>query len=54
MTTIYYFSATGNCMTTAREIAKYYDDVKVISISSLKDCDEIIDDSSIIGFVFPI
>ena len=52
-TTIYYFSATGNCLTTAKMISTYYDDAKVVSISSIKDKNHI-DNSDIVGFVFPI
>ena len=52
-TTIYYFSATGNCLTTAHNVASYYENAKVISISSIKN-KQIVENSDIIGFVFPI
>ena len=52
-TTIYYFSATGNCLTTANIVSSYYEDAKVISVSSIKD-KQYIDNSDIVGIVCPI
>lgn len=53
-TVLYYFSATGNCLTTARILSKELEECKIISIVSLKD-DKIIDvKDDCVGFVFPI
>ena len=52
-TTIYYFSATGNCLTTAKIAASYYENAKVISVSSIKE-KQFVDNSDIVGFVCPI
>lgn len=50
-TTIYYFSATGNCLTTAHKVSSYFKDATVISI---KDKMIVEDDSDIVGFVCPV
>ncbi len=49
---IYYFSATGNCLTTAKELATYYEDAKIINVATLQE--EINVDSEIVAFVCPV
>ena len=53
-TTLFYFSATGNCLTTARKLARYFDDCEVISVSALKKERKIFVDADTVGFVFPV
>lgn len=52
-TIIYYFSTTGNCLTTARILAQQLN-AKLIPFASLYHQDQIIIEESQIGFVFPI
>lgn len=52
---LYYFSATGNSLTTAQYIAKELPyDCELISFASLKDKDNIQVNYEMVGFVFPI
>ena len=53
-TVLFYFSATGNCLTTARKLTEYLDSCEVISISSLTNKRKIIVDADTVGFVFPV
>ena len=54
-TGLYYFSATGNCLTTARILAEELpNDCDIISFASLKNKDQINVDYQQIGFIFPI
>ena len=53
-TTLFYFSATGNCLTTARKLARYFDDCEVISVSAMKKERKIFVDADTVGFVFPV
>lgn len=54
-TIIYYFSATGNSLTTAKLLAKELNNsYELIPISSLKNKKEILVDCENLGFVFPI
>lgn len=53
-TTLFYFSATGNCLTTARKLAQYFDDCEVISVCALKEDRKIFVDADTVGFVFPV
>lgn len=53
-TTLFYFSATGNCLTTAKKLAWYFDDCEVISVSALKKERKIFVDADTVGFVFPV
>lgn len=55
MTTIYYFSATGNCMTSANLLADLLPtSCQVIPIVSLKNKKEIWVSDEQVGFVFPV
>jgi len=54
MTTLYYFSATGNCLTTAREIAEQLGDCCIVSVTSLREMSVIRDESDMVGFIFPV
>jgi len=53
-TSIYYFSATGNCLTTAKEMTTYYKQANIISVTDLKNEEKIIVDSDIVIFVCPV
>ena len=44
MTTIYYFSATGNSLTTARILAEEIGDARLVPVAALKDEVKVIDD----------
>ena len=51
---IYYFSATGNSLTTAKLLAEELGNCEIIALASLKNQDEIKIQADVIGFVFPI
>lgn len=53
-TTIYYFSATGNSLTTARKLAERLDDCRLVPAASVMNKSKVIDDSDAVGFVFPV
>lgn len=53
-TVIYYFSATGNCMTTANLLAKELGGAEVIPIASLRKLSKIKNTAKRLGFVFPV
>ena len=54
-TALYYFSATGNSLTTARILAQALEgDCRIISAASLKDLEQIDVTAHCVGFVFPI
>ena len=53
-TKIYYFSATGNCLSTAKKAATYYDECELMDVVSLKDEDVIEVDSDIVGIICPV
>lgn len=53
-TTLFYFSATGNCLTTAKKLARCFDDCEVISVSALKKNRKIFVEADTVGFVFPV
>ena len=53
-TVLVYFSATGNCLTTARKLTAYLDNCEIISVSTLTDKRKIIVDADAVGFVFPV
>lgn len=56
--TIYYFSATGNSLTTARELAACLQEngteTNVVSVVSLRDQAAAEDQSDLVGLVFPV
>ena len=52
--TIYYFSATGNSLTTAKLLAEELDNCNVVALASLRNKEEINIQSEAVGFVFPI
>lgn len=54
MTAIYYFTATGNSLTTARRICDGLDDCRLISAVSANRMRVIIEESDAVGFVFPV
>lgn len=53
-TTIYYFSATGNSLTTAKKLAERLGDCTVVPAASVMNESKVIDDSDAVGFVFPV
>jgi len=54
MISLYYFSATGNSLTTARRIAEGLGGCRLISIASLRKKTKIIEENEVVGFVFPV
>lgn len=53
-TTLYYFSATGNSLKLARDVAASLGDCELVSIATAMDADTITSSSERIGFVFPV
>lgn len=53
-TTIYYFSATGNSLHVAQMIAGNLDECELISIPALRHDRNIVADTELVGFVFPM
>ena len=52
---LYYFSATGNCLTTAKILSEELPyDCDLIGIASLKNQESIQVDYDMVGFIFPI
>ncbi len=54
MTSIYYFTATGNSLTTARRIRDGLGDCRLIPVASAVKKKKIIEESDAVGFVFPV
>ncbi len=53
-TLLYYFSATGNCLTTARKLAEILGDCEMVNVAALSGKSRIIADADRVGFVFPV
>lgn len=53
-TAIYYFSATGNSLTTAELLAEKLGDCRMVNISLLMDKTAVIEEADAVGFVFPV
>lgn len=53
-TTIYYFSATGNSLTTAERLAEKLGGCELVPVASVMHQSKILDDSDAVGFVFPV
>jgi ferredoxin/flavodoxin len=53
-TTIYYFTATGNCLDVAQNIQKSLEETELISIPALNNNKIVTPTSEKIGFVFPV
>jgi len=53
-TTIYYFSATGNSLFIAKEIAQKLGETELVAINSLLNQRNISSNSDIVGFIFPV
>lgn len=51
---IYYFSATGNSLTTAKILSEKLGDVRLVPVASVKDKPKIMEDADTVGFVFPV
>ena len=53
-TVLYTFSATGNCLTTARKLAGYLGDCEVLSVTAANRRQTVKETAECIGFVFPV
>lgn len=53
-TTIYYFSATGNSMTTAYALAQGLENSAVIPVAATKNLHKINEQADVVGFVLPV
>ena len=54
-TKIFYFSATGNCMTTAKILAELLPETcEVVSVSALRQVENVMVEEDNVGFVFPV
>ena len=53
-TTLYYFSATGNSLTTARIIARELGDCQLVPVASTKKQPKVVVETESVGFVFPV
>ena len=53
-TALYVFSATGNCLTTARELARRLGDCRIVSVAWARKQPRILEDAEQVGFVFPV
>lgn len=53
-TTLYYFSATGNCLKVARDIAQELGDTEIVSIPKVMGNSEVYTDAKNIGIVYPV
>lgn len=52
--TIYYFSTTGNSLTTARRIAQEMGGCRLIPVMSTRSSLKIYEESDAVGFIFPV
>ncbi|MBQ4089490.1 MAG: EFR1 family ferrodoxin [Clostridia bacterium] len=52
--TVYYFSATGNSLTTARMIAEELGECELIPVASLRGNVKTIVEADMVGFVYPV
>ena len=53
-TVIYYFSATGNCLTTARLLAEQLGDCRLVPVASARKLHRVQESAVAVGFVFPV
>lgn len=53
-TVLYYFSATGNSLTTARIIAEALGECELVPVVSLRDKVKVIVEADAVGFVYPV
>ena len=51
---LYYFSATGNSLTTARRLAAQLGDCTLVPVAAVKDKSKIMENDDAVGFVFPV
>lgn len=51
---LYYFSATGNSMTTARKIAAAMGDCTLAPVAATRNMHKIVEEDDAVGFVFPV
>ena len=54
MTALYYFSATGNSLTTARILSESLSDCRLIPVASTRKQLKVIENADAVGFVFPV
>jgi len=53
-TALYVFSATGNCLSTARKLAAELPDCTIFPVASFKDAVKVTAAAQNVGFVFPV
>lgn len=51
---LYYFSATGNSMTTAQKIAAEMGDCTLVPVAATRNMHKIVEEDDAVGFVFPV
>ena len=51
---LYCFSATGNCLTTARKIAAQMENCTVVPVAATRNMHKIVEEDAEVGFVFPV
>ncbi len=51
---IYYFSTTGNSLTTARRIAEGLGGCELVPVMSARQCTKLAEEDAEVGFVFPV
>ena len=52
--TLYYFSATGNSLTTARILAQELGDCRLVPVAAVQNQPKIVEENNTVGFVFPV
>lgn len=53
-TKLYWFSATGNSLTTAKMLAEHLEDCTLAPAAAARRQDKVIEDADAVGFVFPV
>lgn len=53
-TELYVFSATGNCLTTARKLAQKLEHCNIIPVTAVKNQAKILVEADCVGIVFPV
>lgn len=53
-TVLYVFSATGNCLTTARKMAAQMEDCRIIPVAQVNKARKVKEDAQCVGFLFPV
>ncbi len=53
-TVLYYFSATGNCLTTARILSRLLGNCEIVNVSTLLNQRKVTVEADRVGFVYPV